>query len=124
MVTKERKTKKLSITSISETNFAKLLNDKYGFVMSASGYSYLHQSSLARNPIHVMHWSRERGDVFIRAIDGSNGIHVEFQITNGELRASQWEDIPLFGDLKAEEHENFHIATGIRQEFRKSLGMF
>jgi hypothetical protein len=124
MATIERKSKKLTIKTIGEKNFAKFLNDKYGFAMSASGYAYLYKSSLEGNPVHVMHWSRERGDVFIRVTDGSHGIQVDFQINTGELRSSQWVEIPYYGDLKSEEHENFHIATGIRQEFRKSLGMF
>lgn len=113
--------KKTHVAQLNFSEFKKWLHDKYDFTMSKNAYTFLYNSAKNNQPVHILHWSPEMGQLFIHFADGANGAQVEYQITNESPRASQWKIAAQYGDTVAEAKDDFHIINSIRQEFRKSF---
>jgi hypothetical protein len=121
MMAKLKRNKRIVVKNLSFNAFSKWLHDSYDFTMSDVAYDFVQKQSSGGKPVHVMKWSPERGDVFIRLVDTENGAEIQYQITTTTPAASKWVTVPLLNDIEGEEREDFHVVNGIRQEFRKSI---
>ena len=119
-----RKNKHVSVVDMNRNQLEKWLYNQYGFFMSKSAYDFFYKYLHNSKPSHIMHWSEDRGEVFIRFVDIKEAAAIEYQVSRGELSPSRWINVPILNDFEGVERPDFHLVNMIRQELRKSLGMF
>lgn len=118
------KNKFLSVKDITRKNIGSWLNNTYNFAMSDAAHTMVFTAVKESKPFHVMSWSPDLGSIYLRVVDSNRKAVVEYQLSNtGRLSPSQWVVASTFGDYEAELKDDFHLINGLRQEFRKSLGV-